>query len=676
MATAPAQLTEPLALLTPAERRALQAVCEALLPALAPEEEEGDDPRLFGLDAAALGVAEAMEQAIATLGARQQSQFRLLLRLLERPPMMGLLIRRASRFSALPQEERERALLAMATSRLPPLRAGFQGLKRLATFLFYSLLDESGGNPSWEAIGYTPSANPPAREPLLALTRITAPATLECDVCVIGSGAGGGVAAGELARAGMRVIVLEAGSGQQAPDFDQRELLGMQHLYLDKGLTATRDLGVTILAGGALGGGTTINWQTSLRTPDTVRDEWAELSGCAHFREESFTASLDAVTERLGVGTEASVVNANNAVIRRGCEALGYRWRVLPRNARGCDPEQCGYCIYGCRRGGKQSTAVTYLHDAQQFGDTTIIPDCHAERVLLANGRVTGVEAVATDPATGSRHRVRVHAPTVVVAAGALRSPALLLRSGLGLPALGRNLFLHPTAGVGGRYAERIEQWHGPPHSIMCDEFAGLTGNFGFRLEAAPAHPGMLALVLPWRGARDHRRKMQVVARLGSIIALTRDRVGGRVRVARDGQPLIDYRPGAQEREHLRRGIAAAVRVHLAAGAEEVLTLHSREYRLTRASAGSSAQVDAFCDSLLRCAVDRNRAALFSAHQMGTCRMGRDARSAVCDPEGEVFGVRGLFIADASAFPSSSGVNPMITVMALAHHTAQRIAAR
>jgi choline dehydrogenase-like flavoprotein len=264
----------------------------------------------------------------------------------------------------------------------------------------------------------------------------------------------------------------------------------------------------------------------------------------------------------------------------------------------------------------------------------------------------------------------------VVVAAGAVRSPALLLRSGLGLPALGRNLFLHPTAGVGGRYAERIEQWHGPPHSIMCDEFAGLTGNFGFRLEAAPAHPGMLALVLPWRGARDHRRKMQVVARLGSIIALTRDRVGGRVRVARDGQPRIDYRPGAQEREHLRRGIAAAVRVHLAAGAEEVMTLHSREYRLTRASAGSSAQVDAFCDSLLRCAVDRNRAALFSAHQMGTCRMGRDARSAVCDAEGEVFGVRGLFIADASAFPSSSGVNPMITVMALAHHTAQRIAAR
>ncbi|HEV2129448.1 MAG TPA: GMC family oxidoreductase N-terminal domain-containing protein, partial [Longimicrobiaceae bacterium] len=499
----------------------------------------------------------------------------------------------------------------MANSRLPPLRTGFQGLKRLATFLFYSLLDDSGSNPTWAAIGYTPSANPPAREPLLALSWISAPTTLECEVCVIGSGAGGGVVAGELARAGRRVIVLEAGSGQQAPNFDQRELVGMQHLYLDSGLTATRDLGVAILAGGALGGGTTINWQTSLRTPDAVRDEWAELSGCAHFREESFTASLDAVAARLGVGTGESVVNANNAVIQRGCGALGYRWRVLPRNARGCDPEQCGYCVYGCRNGGKQSTAVTYLHDAQQFGDTTIIPDCRAERVLRVNGRVTGVDAVATDPATGERHPVRVRAPLVVVAAGGIGSPALLLRSGLELHALGRNLFLHPTAGAGGRYAERIEPWRGPPHSIMCDEFAGLTGNFGFRLETAPVHPGMIALVLPWLGARDHRRRMQAAARLGSIIVLARDRVGGRVRVGRDGQPLIDYRPGAQERDHLRRGIAAAVRVHLAAGAEDVVTLHTRAYRLTRAAAGSSAQVDAFCDHLLRSAVDRNRSALF-----------------------------------------------------------------
>lgn len=661
-------------ILSVAERATLQQVCDALLPALLPA--SGDDPQLFALKAATLDVPAAMEAAISELDAAQQRQFRQLLRALEQPLVIALLIGKRTRFSALGGAARERALLALATSRVASLRAGFQGLKRLATFLFYSVVDAAEHNPTWPALGYTPSANPPAAPAALQTTVLDAPTTLECDVCVIGSGAGGSVVAAELAAAGQRVIVLEAGGGQQAPDFDQRELRGMGELYLDRGLTATRDLGLAILAGATLGGGTTVNWQTSLRTPPAIRDEWAERSGCAHFADASFTRSLDAVEERLGVSTAESTVNPNNALLRDGCEALGYRWTTLPRNARGCDAAQCGNCVFGCRHGGKQSTAVTYLLDAQRHGETGVVVHCRAERVVVEQGRVTGVAATATDPATGRRHAVSVRAARVVVAAGAIHTPAILLRSGLALPALGRHLYLHPTSAVSGTYDTLVQPWRGPVQTILCDEFAWRDGSYGVRLEAAPGHPGLLALATPWFSARQHRREMQQIAHKSLIIVLARDRTGGRVRVSRRGRPIIDYRPGAAERAQLQGGIAAAVRVHLAAGAHDVLTLHTRAQGVLPLAQRSPAAIDAACAALARAAIDRNWSTLFSAHQMGTCRMGRDARTAVCDGDGAVFGVRGLFIADSSAFPGASGVNPMLTIMALAHHTAQRIKER
>ncbi|HYL05931.1 MAG TPA: GMC family oxidoreductase [Thermoanaerobaculia bacterium] len=666
--------TGPDPLLSPPERATLAAVCETLLPELAAE--AGDHPGLFGLHAADLGVAGEIERVVGELGAAQRADFRRLLRLLAQPAFLLPLAGRARPFAALPPARRERALLAMAGSRLEPLRTGFQVLKRLAALLFYSLCPEGGDNPAWQAIGYVRSANPPAPEqPLLRLTPVAAAATLDADVCVIGSGAGGCVAAAELAAAGRRVVVLEAGPGRQAPDFDQVELQAMRTLMLDRGVAATRDLGIAILAGAALGGGTTINWQTSLALPDAVRDEWARRSGCAFFAEESFTRSLDAVLQRLGAGAPHGSINANNAVLRDGCGELGWRWRQVARNARGCDQRQCGYCIFGCRHGGKQGAATTFLHDAQALGDTRILTGCRALRVLWSGGRVRGVEAVAAT-AAGAPAAVEVRAPTVVVAAGSLCSPALLLRSGLGLPALGRHLHLHPASGVAGTFTGLIEPWNGPPQSILCDEFAGAPGGggYGFRLETAPAHPGLLAMSTPWCGARDHRREMQASARKCTLIVLVRDRATGRVTVDRDGAPVVDYRPGRQERALLRQGLAAASRVLLAAGARQLLALNHR--RLGLRAVDDPAARQGYFDAVARCRCERNWSTLFSAHQMGTCRMGADPRTAVCDAGGEVFGVRGLFVADASAFPASSGVNPMVTIMALAHHTAQQIKAR
>ena len=658
--------------LTHRERIVLRAICDAFHPSLAVT--HADDPVLFETCASDIGVPAAIEQAIERLPPVERGEMRHLLTLMDGRMFGALLCGVPRGIVELPREDRERLLAAMSTRRLPQLRRAFQALKRLTSFLFYSVTDASGTNRTWPRIGYVPSPLPPARPEPLRLTRIERSTTLDCDVCIVGSGAGGGVVAAELAARGMSVVVLEAGPGDQAADFDQRELDGTQRLFHGSGLTSTRDAAISIFAGYCLGGGTTVNWQTSLRTPDYVRDEWSHRSGCELFRSDEFSNALDDVSARVGVSTDESEVNGNNACLERGCEALGYEHARIARNARGCDPSQCGYCTFGCRLGGKRSTTVTYLSDAQHSDGTTIVPDCWVQRVTIARGRATGVRAIVRSP-SGERLELVVRAPHVVVCAGGLESPALLQRSGFELPELGRNLYLHPTTGVAGRYSDRVEPWIGPPQTIVSSELARISGNYGVRLETAPAHPGLIGFAAPWTSARGHRRLMQRVRDLSAIIVLTRDGVGGRVRSRRDGSVAVTYRPGRTECDLLARGVAAAVRVHLAAGAEEVHTLHTRGLSFTRTAATAERDVDRFCERVLAERVDANWMLLFSAHQMGTCRMGRDRRTAVCDEQGEVFDVRGLHVADASAFPGSSGVNPMITVMALARCVARRVGA-
>jgi choline dehydrogenase-like flavoprotein len=660
--------------LTEKERRTLTTVCDALMPSLEPQ--AGDSAALFRLSAADVSLAGAVEQAMTALSARQVRELRLYIRLLDSPLFMLLVVGRASGLSGMQPPDRAAALLALANSALPVVRTGFQALKRLATFLFYSVTGDKKTNPTWPAFGYSVPEPAPGSSALL-LTRIAQPTTLDADVCVIGSGAGGGVVAAQLAAAGRGVIVLEAGPGDQAADFDHREIVGMQRLYLDQGTTATRDLSVAILAGSCIGGGTSVNWQTSLRTPDFIRDEWADRSGVRAFADDTFTRALDEVCARIGVGTGESARNGNNAPLERGCAALGYRWSDIARNSRGCDLTQCGYCVFGCRVGSKQSTANTYLRDAQQTGrggSTTIVALCKAVQLRLDHGRVAGVQAVARDERTSARFPVRVNARTVVVAAGSLETPAFLLRSGIEHPQLGRNLYLHPTTGVAGRYEEPVRGWIGAPQTVLCDEFGQRRGNYGFRVETAPVHPGLISLSQPWYGARDHRTRMQQLAHVSAFIVLTRDRQGGRVTVDAEGRAVVDYAIGRMERELVQDGIAAAARVHWAAGATEIHTLHSRDHTFRRAAANRASDIDAFCESLAALPVHGNRCALFSAHQMGTCRMGVDPRGNVCDERGQVHGVPGLYVADTSLFPASSGVNPMVTVMALAHMVGSRLA--
>ena len=657
------------AALSPRERRVLAAVADTFVPRLEPG--PGDDASLFHLGAADVNLADALEQVVVgdALSSRQSMELRIFIRILDSPLAMLLLAGRPRAFSRMRPDQREATMLRLARHPIAQIRSGYQALKRLSTFLFYSVAPDNAPNPTWRGLGYSlPSIETAARADL----RVETPkrAMYEADVCIVGSGAGGGVMAERLTSAGLTVVLLESGPGDQAPDFDNREIAGIQRLYLDQGTTSSRDLSVAILAGRALGGGTTVNWQTSLRLPDAIRDEWATRSGIRDFVEAPFTDALDAVCQRMSVSTAESARNGNNRPLQRGCEALGYKWSEIARNSRGCALSRCGYCVFGCKVGGKQSTARTFLADAQATGRLTIVANCRADAVMFEQGRASGVVATVTTDHNAERVTVRAH--NVVVAAGAIETPALLLRSGVSHPELGKNLFLHPTSAVAGRYAEETLPWVGAPQTVLCDEFGNVDGSYGFRLETAPVHPGLIALAQAWYGARDHRSKMQSIAHLSAFIVLTRDRNTGRVSLERDGRARIDYRVAAEEQALLKRGIGVAARVHWAAGASEIHTLHVDDHTLRRASVSDDAAFDRWRATVEALPVHDNRCGVFSAHQMGTCRMGNDPARDVCDANGAVYGRRGLYVADASLFPLSSGVNPMVTIMAIAHMIGSR----
>jgi len=648
------------------ETAALEALCDTFVPSLAFEKDE--DPTLFSMSASDLGVAGRVAQALELIEPAKRDALLFFLRLIENPLFMAGVATRAARFSALPLKARERTLQRLSRSAVPQLRSAFQGVRSLVMLNTYAANGSPESDALLAAIGYAPDINPKATAPHIPLRKIGEERKVECDVCVIGSGAAGSVVAAELAATGKNVIVVEAGAARSGGEFDQHELAGMLDLFREGGLSGTRDLSMSLLAGSTIGGGTTVNWQSCFRTPDDVRQEWAQRSGCDFFAADSFGECLDAVWRRVGASTDESEVNENNSAICRGAQSLGYRWNAIARNALGCDLSQCGNCMFGCRIGGKQSAATTFLLDAIRSGAQVLAPFA-AKRLLQSKGRVSGVEGVYLDQ-QGERRPVTISAAKVVVAAGAMETPAILKRSGLPSKHLGMHLFLHPTVALTGFYPTPIEPWKGPPQTVVCDEFSNLANGYGYRIEAAPAHPGLISVGIPWTGARAHRREMQQVSNAALFIVLTRDSNSGRVGFTKEGQPYFEYRLGAAERKLVRHGMTTVARLHHAAGATRILSLHSAGLAWDRES---PVGIDKFCKQIDAAPTSPNRLPLFSAHQMGTCRMGRTQNDAVCDERGAVFGLPGAYVADASLFPASSGVNPMITIMALARHVARSI---
>src|SRR6266536_5702136 len=394
-------------------------------------------------------------------------------------------------------------------------------------------------------------------------------AALASEVVVVGSGAGGGVVAGELARAGADVSVREKGGYASGADFSHQEAEATVGMYL-YGLTmATTDLGVRIVAGSTLGGGTVVNYTTSFKTPPRVLADWARVSGSDVFTSGEVEASLEAVAERLGVTTRASRPGARDELMEAGLRQLGWHVDVLPRNVRGCSQDAaCGWCGFGCRLGAKQSTMRTYLEDAAGHGARLVI-GADVRRVLVSDGRATGVEPLA------GGHRLRVLAKAVVAAAGAVETPALLLRSGLG-GQVGHHLRLHPGTAAFGVFDKDVHVWEGTLQARYSAELRTSLGDYAPIFETVPVHPGAGSTALPWVSSSSHRALMERFAKLSLCAVLCRDSAGGQVRIDRDGQPRLHYRITPADEHRIGAGVAGAGQVLAAAGAAEIFSMHPR----------------------------------------------------------------------------------------------------
>ena len=354
--------------------------------------------------------------------------------------------------------------------------------------------------------------------------------------------------------------------------------------------------------------------------------------------------------------------------MHRGLVALGWHSDQMPRNVRGCDQGKvCGYCGFGCQLGAKQSTVRTWLSDASKAG-ARIIVRTRVERVLVEHGRARGVEGRTLDG-----HAVKVRARAVIAACGALQTPALLRRSGLSNPNIGKHLRLHPATAVWGVFDEEIRPWEGTMQAIYSDQHRHLDAGYGVKYETAANHPSLQISFAPWRSAHQHAEMMQALAHTGLVGVLLRDRDGGEVRVGRDGEPDVRYQLSDYDIGHVRTGVDGAAQILEAAGAQKIFSSHARWVGYEPGRRGSREQFNADADSA---GYGARRCTFASFHIMGSARMGGAPETSACNPLGETWDVRDLLVCDGSCFPSASGVNPMISIEAIAHMNASALAAR
>ena len=389
------------AVLTTAERRTLAALAEGFVPG-------GGAAR-----------AEAAERAFATVvDPELVSQLRLVLRLIERPVTSLLIGGRAARYSSLRGEQRDAYLQHWVQHRIPLLRSAASALRKLLCFLAYADADEPGDpkiRTRLKAIGYNPKPNAATRDHsnIVAFDPREAQ-RIAVDVLVIGSGAGGGSVARDLAQAGKSVIVIESGALYDERSFPTRERDAYERLYLDSGFTASDDAHIAILAGGTVGGGTTVNWMTSIPVPNRVRDEWEERHGVEGITSARFTTDLKAVLKEIGA-QPSETIPPKDAALVRGARQQDWSAEQIQMNRAACG--DCGTCPFGCKRGSKQSTLRLHLPQALEAG-ARLIPDCRAERLIITNGAVQG--AVTTYGTRAGRPRtLEIVAPQVVVSGGA-----------------------------------------------------------------------------------------------------------------------------------------------------------------------------------------------------------------------------------------------------------------
>jgi choline dehydrogenase-like flavoprotein len=619
---------------------------DGLPPAAGPKrpgESEPDD---------AVRTVEPIESFLEGLPHRSVRQVKLALWALELLPFPW-------RFSRASLEAREQFLARLERSRLPFAADLLLFLKVLAGLGY-------GNDPRVrEAVGYEMSCEvadgmPPVVEAPHGLGDLRPPAGgEECDVAIVGSGAGGAVCAAILAEAGLDVVVLEAGAYMDSTSYPEEPLAALQALYRDGGLTIAEGRpAIPTPVGRAVGGTTVINSGTCFRAPDHVLAGWRDGHGIAWATE--LGGDYAEAEEILWVRpVDPERMGRNGQLLREGADALGVRHEPLRRNAGGCF--QCSSCPSGCRLDAKRAMHVSYLPRAVA-GGARVRAGVDALAVSFDGERATGVDCVAGVNGNGRPFRVRAKR-AVIVAGGAFGTPELLLRSGFRSPSgqLGRNLRIHPACWVGARFDEEVRGWEGVMQSYAVTEWEPQ----GILMEATFTPLAFGAQWLPGTG-RAHHERVRAYDQIASTGVHLSDRSAGRVGLARDGSLRVTYRLTADDASRLVFGIARAADLLYAAGATEVypqiagipIIAKDRIAELESSPPRPSAlRLEAF-------------------HPMGTARMDADPTRGVAGTDGAVHGAEGLYIADGSLLPSSIGVNPMMTIIAMSSRVGRQIAAQ
>jgi choline dehydrogenase-like flavoprotein len=642
------------------QRKTLTAIVDTFVASVPRD----DDPTgFFATKGSDVGADVATEQYL--VGHLPEEHLAGILRLIDTAALVGM--------KNQPQHVRE-AIVRNLAGISAETAGAIAALYTLSVLFAYGLADAEGRNPLWPGMGYPgPVQTPPQTPKTLSVITPSGDTTLDADVVVVGSGSGGGVAAAVLAEAGKRVVVLEAGGYRNESDFIQVEPLAYRNLFLRGGFFPSADGMVSIAAGSTVGGGSTVNWSNSLLTPATVRNTWANEYGLTDVAGPSYDEHMAAVFERICCNDKVATQNEPHQRLSKGAAALGYSYRLAMLNIdpQRYDPNIIGYSGMGDQTGAKQGTMRTFLQDASDAG-AQLLPNTKADRIITANGRAAGVEATYTDPQTQQAYRIVVNAAQVVAAAGSLETPALLLRSGIGGPAVGADLRLHPATLVSGIYDEPQDSWFGPAMAGIMNEFAEVNNGFGYLVECVQHLPGLFTTTVPWLSGAQHKELAQKYKYRADWVILVKDRGAGRVTIDANGEALHWY-PFTDEldRRHFREAAETSIRMHAAAGAQQIY-LAGQPFAPWR----RGEDLEAFIEKVNQIPIGPGGTPVFSAHQMCSAKLGNNPQTSVANPEGELHDTPGVWIADASGMPCCSGVNPMISVMALSRRTATNMLAR
>jgi choline dehydrogenase-like flavoprotein len=488
--------------------------------------------------------------------------------------------------------------------------------------------------------------------------------TLQADAVVVGSGAGGAIAAYELARAGKKVIVLEAGPYVPSEKFAEMLAVAMGTLYQDHGGQSNMNGDIAILQGACVGGSTVVNAALCFRTPDYYLKRWGREHGLTNLTPEVMKPYFEKVEANLHIREVTPSETSPGAIrIAKGMHKLGLPEGKAKRNIKDC--ANSGFCFSGCATDRKQSMLVTYLPWAVAHG-AAIYADTRVTQVLSANGQATGVRAEVIDPATGQKKAdVQVNAPIVVLAAGPVQTPVLLMKSGLANSSgqVGKNFACHPTLSVTAVFDEEVRDFHGATHSLYMDRNT-LPEQGGYLLLNAIQEPVEAAFQAEPGTGKPYMAYMHGYKNTLRLISLIHDKNVGEVRWV-NGHKEIHYSVDDEDFEAMKKGLVTTCDVLFAAGAKKLLLPTSNQSEV--ASAADVARVIGGLKN------EPARYKYTSFHPQGTCRMGADPKRSVVNPYGETHDVRKLYVVDASLLPTSIGYNPSETVYALASYISDQI---